>query len=112
MDTRVNSHHGLRSTAGLVILIVAAFSYGVVESSRRISANLSSWDGIIGVVLGLFICAQPAANFLDLLYRTSRTRARTQPGWVWPLLNVLALIAGIAIIIIGTTQLSRASAFR
>ena len=61
-----------------------------------------------GVVLGLFICAQPAANLIDSLYR-ARTARGDEPGWLPPLLNGLAMLAGISVIILGTVQLTRAA---
>jgi hypothetical protein len=102
------NQRGLRSNAGLVFLVIVALIYGVYESAV---IDLTQWDGALGVVLGLFICAQPAANLLDSLYRSSRDRSR-EPRWLESVLNALAMLAGITIIIIGTTQLSRASAAR
>jgi MFS superfamily sulfate permease-like transporter len=99
---------GLRSNAGLIFLTVVALLYGVFESTV---VEVTQWDGALGVVLGLFICAQPAANLLDSLYRTSRERS-SEPRWLELILNALAMLAGITIIIIGTTQLSRATAAR
>lgn len=95
----------LRSNIGLIVLVVVAFAYGVFESTVFAPVQ---WDGAVGVVLGLFICAQPAANLIDALYRTTRER-RTESAWLAPTLNILAMAAGIIIIVIGTTQLSRAA---
>jgi len=96
---------GLRSNAGLIVLSAVAFVYGAFEATVFAPVQ---WDGAVGVVLGLFICAQPAANLIDALYRTTRER-RPEPAWLEPTLNVLAMAAGIIIIVIGTTQLSRAT---
>lgn len=96
---------GWRSNAGLIGLTLGALAYGLVESSV---AAASYWDGALGVVLGLFICAQPAANLIDALYRARTTRG-DEPGWLSPLLNGLAMLAGIIVIILGTVQLTRAA---
>jgi hypothetical protein len=96
---------GLRSNAGLIGLTLGALVYGVIET---FVVEVSYWDGVVGVVLGLFICAQPAANLIDTLYR-ARTTQRDEPGWLSPALNGLAMLAGIVIIIIGTTQLTQAA---
>ncbi|CAG0995546.1 hypothetical protein GPROT1_03391 [Gammaproteobacteria bacterium] len=96
---------GLRSNAGLIGLTIAALVYGLIES---FVVAASYWDGVLGVVLGLFICAQPAANLIDSLYR-ARTARGDEPGWLPPLLNGLAMLAGIIVIILGTVQLTRAA---
>jgi hypothetical protein len=98
-----------RSKAGLLLLILIAAGYGGFEFYRREAGGLSQWDGILGVILGLFICAQPAANFLDLLYRSSREPTPNTARWVGLTLNLLAVLAGISVVIIGTTQLARAT---
>jgi hypothetical protein len=100
---------GPRSKAGLLLLILIAAGYGGFEFYRRGAGGLSQWDGAFGVILGLFICAQPAANFLDLLYRSSREPAPNTARRVGLTLNLLAVLAGISVIIIGTTQLARAT---
>jgi hypothetical protein len=99
---------GLRSTAGLIGLTLVALAYGFIESVVVVS---SYWDGVLGVVLGLFICAQPAANLIDSFYR-ARTARGGEPGWLSPLLNGLTMLAGIIVIILGTVQLTRAARVR
>ncbi len=96
---------GLRSNTGLIVLVIVALLYGVFESAVLAPVQ---WDGALGVVLGLFICAQPAANLIDALYRNSRERS-PEPAWLEPTVSMLAMAAGIIVIIIGTTQLSRAA---
>ena len=103
---------GLRSNAGLIGLTIAALLYGFIESFVVV---ISYGDGVVGVVLGLFICAQPAANLIDSLYRARTTRGDergNEPGWLPPLLNGLAMLAGIIVIILGTVQLTRAARVR
>jgi hypothetical protein len=99
---------GLRSNGGLIGLTMCALAYGLVESAVIV---MSYWDGTVGVVLGLFICAQPAANLIDALYRARQQRG-DEPGWLPPLLNGLTMLAGIIVIILGTVQLTRAARVR
>jgi len=101
-----------RSKAGLLLLMLIAAGYGGFEFYRSRAGGLSQWDGILGVMLGLFMCAQPAANFLDLLYRSSHASASNTARWVEVMLNLLAVLAGVSVIIIGATQLTRAAALR
>jgi len=65
--------------------------------------------GIIGVLLGLYICAQPAANAVDLLFfqrDAVRQLSRGWPGIGWLALNALVLLVGWLVIVIGTTRLT------
>ena len=96
---------GLRSTAGLIGLTIAALLYGLIESFVVV---VSYWDGVGGGVLGLFICAQPAANLIDSLYRARSARG-DESGWLSQLANGLAMLAGIIVIILGTVQLTQAA---
>ena len=65
--------------------------------------------GSIGVLLGLYICAQPAANAVDLMFfqrGTVRQLSRGWPGIGWLALNALVLLVGWLVIVIGTTRLT------
>lgn len=99
---------GLRSNAGLIGLTITALIYGFIES---FVTSISYWDGVLGVVLGLFICAQPAANLIDSFYR-ARSACGDEPGWLPQVLNGLAMLAGIIVIVLGTVQLTRAARVR
>lgn len=99
----------LRSTIGLVILTGAAAVYAALIAQRQLMSGSRQFDGVVGVLLGLFICSRPAANLLDALYRSGRFHP-AGPGWWWPALNILAFAAGLIMIIIGTMQLTRAGA--
>jgi hypothetical protein len=66
--------------------------------------GLPRLDGIIGVLLGLFICSRPAANYLDLLFSRGRTSSdRFLFGWL--ALNGLVIFVGWIVITIGATRL-------
>jgi len=86
------------------LLLAAGYSGLLLWRHRFIgSAKL---DGSIGVVLGLYICSQPAANMLDMiLYSGNRRRSsstRATIGWV--VLNVIVLAVGCMVLILGTTR--------
>ena len=54
-------------------------------------------DGAIGVVLGLYVCSQPASNVLDLLFLDGGVVRRVgseERGIAWYVLNLLVLLAG------------------
>ncbi len=106
MDRR----RALSSIAKLVVLIGLAFVYTVlIYRSRTLTGNVRL-DGAIGVMLGLFVCSQPAAYIVDLFYR-SRSQPVNEPRWIWPVLNLLTFLAGLSLVFIGTLQLARAAPY-
>ncbi len=65
-------------------------------------------DGIAGVLLGLFISSQPAANLFDMLFflRTSGWQGMTRGRLVsWLSLNLAVLALGAFTVVLATTQL-------
>lgn len=66
-------------------------------------------DGLLGVVLGLYLCSHPASNFLDLIL-FARQSAPHFPSrsslLVWLALNLILLAAGWMDIFLGATQLA------
>jgi hypothetical protein len=73
--------------------------------------TLTGWyvlDGIIGVVLGLYISSHPAAHLVDILFyrramRYSFSSRQSAIGWLS--LNVLVLFISGIVIFVGTTRL-------
>ncbi len=65
-------------------------------------------DGIIGVMLGLFISAHPAAGFLDMFFFEKEARYRFSLKWSalwWLLLDLLVLLIGWYVISLGLIRL-------
>jgi Tfp pilus assembly ATPase PilU len=65
-------------------------------------------DGIIGVVLGLYISSHPAASLVDILFyrRAIRYQIPSKRSLVlWLSLNVLVLFISGIVIFVGTTRL-------
>jgi hypothetical protein len=65
------------------------------------------WDGVLGVVLGLFVCSIPVRHFLDMLIysRVEGARFRSRralAGWVGA--NAAVLMLGWLVIVMGTTR--------
>lgn len=97
--------HG-RSYKTLGVVVALALLYGGWMVTQRTITGLPLLDGIIGVLLGLFICSRPAANMVDLLFarhRHSTSSERSVIGWL--VLNMLVLFVGWIVITIGATQL-------
>jgi len=64
-------------------------------------------DGIVGVVLGLYISSHPAANLMDMLFyrRGIRYRFSSRRSVVlWLSLNVLVLLVSGIVVFVGTTR--------
>ena len=64
-------------------------------------------DGVVGIVLGLFICSHPAANALNLLlFHQGATYfgfGRQGYRWWW-VLNAVVALAGWSSIFVGTLR--------
>jgi hypothetical protein len=64
-------------------------------------------DGIVGVILGLYVSSFPARHFVDLLvyWKTEANRfpTRTSLGW-WIALNAVVLLAGWLVIVFAAAR--------
>jgi hypothetical protein len=88
-----------------VVVVLAVLYMGWMITQRTIT-GLPRLDGILGVLLGLFICSRPAANYLDLLFTRNRVSAeRSLLGWL--MLNGVVMFIGWLVITVGATQLIR-----
>ena len=86
-----------------VVVVLALVYLGWMYSQLTITGT-SRLDGVIGVLLGLFICSRPAANFLDLLFTRHQTSSeRSLLGWL--ALNGVVMFMGWLVITIGATRL-------
>jgi hypothetical protein len=90
-------------------LICVAAIYSIWFYQRRALTGNQTVDGTLSVLLGLYICARPAGNAIDLLFfeRTGFRQIATQ--WYsiqWLLLNILTLLMGWLVIYFGTAHLT------
>jgi hypothetical protein len=98
--------HG-RNTAILWGMILLAVVYAVLLRSLRTVTGMSSLEGSIGLALGLYICAHPAANAVNLLF-FERDALRHITEWSlvrWLALNLAVLLAGWMVIFLGLRRL-------
>ncbi|HTP10403.1 MAG TPA: hypothetical protein VMP08_19250 [Anaerolineae bacterium] len=85
------------------VILLAMLYIGWMYVQHTIT-GVSRLDGTIGVLLGLFICSRPAANYLDLLFSRGRASSdRSLFGWLS--LNCVVLFVGWLVITIGATNL-------
>jgi hypothetical protein len=100
-----------RSTGVLWALLGTAAAYFIWQTRWPSLSGDVRLDGSAGVVLGLFTCARPAANAIDLFFaergafRRLFTRAA---GARWLLLNALVMTAGWFLIVAGAARLTAA----
>ena len=66
--THMDHHPRGRNTAVLWALILLGIAYSSLLYYGRRLTGTDKVDGIIGVLLGLYICSHPAANVVDLLF--------------------------------------------
>jgi len=89
-------------------LVLLGIAYSSVLHYQRTLTGADNADGIIGVLLGLYICSHPAANVVDLLFfRGGGQRQFSSRGsavW-WLGLNTPVLLVGWLVIFVGTTRL-------
>ncbi len=103
-----DQHRHGRSTKILWALVLFGIAYSSLLHSQRTLTGTNKVDGIIGVLLGLYICSHPAANVVDLLFFRRDTRNQFSSGWsaiFWLALNMLVLLIGWTVLFIGTTRL-------
>ncbi|HEY3344133.1 MAG TPA: hypothetical protein VGJ97_04360 [Anaerolineaceae bacterium] len=101
-----------RNTQWLVGLVAAAAVYTLLMASQPAGSRLIKPGGLAGVILGLYIGAQPVANFLELVLfsRVSGMLDGVPRGTIilWFTANLLALLAGWFVIMIGAIQYTSA----
>jgi hypothetical protein len=102
----MTQHQRGRNIKLLVGLILPAVAYGGWLHYGHTLTGMPKLDGIIGVLLGLYICSHPAANMLDMLLFTgsARRQTSTQADVLWVALNLLILLIGWLVIVMGTTR--------
>ena len=95
-----------RNYKTLGIVIGLAVLYGGWMITQRTITGLPLLDGIIGVLLGLFICSRPAANLLDLLFTRRGQMASSEWSAIgWLALNGVVMFVGWLVITIGASKL-------
>lgn len=90
-------------------LICFAAIYSIWFYQRRTLTGNQTVDGTLSVLLGLYICARPASNAIDLLFfeRTGFRQIATRWSNIqWLLLNIFTLLMGWLVIYIGTAHLT------
>ena len=96
----------IRLLAGLILLGAA---YLGLLLFRHTLTGTTRLDGIIGILLGLYIASHPAANFLDLILFSRYIRlpgATRRDRILWVLLNLLILVLAWFVLTVATVRFS------
>jgi hypothetical protein len=94
-----------RRPAVLWILLGVALAFNLLVHFRPALTGNDQVNGLSGVFLGLFTAAFPAANFLDMLLfelGAKRWRSLQRADLPWIILNLIALFAGLVVVVVGT----------
>jgi hypothetical protein len=100
----VKNRRAIAWLAGMVLLGAAWVITSILLPTITGSTQA---DGIIGVILGLYISSFPARHFVDLLIygktEANRFPTRTSRGW-WIALNAAVLLAGWLVIVFAAAR--------
>ncbi len=105
----MNQRRRKRNSGILWGMVLLGIVYSALLAFRHPLTGTNLRDGILGVLLGLYICSHPAANLLDMIlfdgagglpFPSRRSIV------LWLTLNLLVLLVGWLIIFVGTTQFS------
>jgi hypothetical protein len=97
----VHNSGRLWALAALAIVCLGWLRYWPALSGSRLV------EGSLGVLLGLFICSNPAGNAVDMFFfeRGALRRATTEWGSLgWLALNLLVLLLGWLVIFMGAIR--------
>ena len=97
-----------RKVIALSGLIVLGIAYSGFLYFHPTLTGVRDLDGIIGVVLGLYISSHPAAHLVEMLFYRRAIRypfSSKRSVVLWISLNVLVLFVSGIVIFVGTTRL-------
>lgn len=105
-NVAVAERRAQRNSGELILFICLALLYTELLRFLPTLTGLPLLDGSIGVALGLYICAHPAANAVNMLFFESDLFQQISE-WAnvrWIILNLLVLLAGWLVIFTGITH--------
>ena len=103
----MDQHRRGRNIKTLWALVLLGIAYSSLLYYQRTLTGAKNVDGILGVLLGLYICSHPAANVVDLLFfgrGGQRPLSSKRAVVLWLALNMLVILVGWIVIFAGTTR--------
>ena len=107
VKNRMNYRKLVFKIAWLCVLVVVAMAYNNLLNFQQTLTGSNRGDGILGVLMGLYICSQPAANILEAILfgrLTNTYEPSTFSAITWWGLNALVMFTGWIVIIVGMTR--------
>ena len=104
----MDPYRRVRGTKTLWVLVMMGMAYSLFLYDQRTLTGTDTVDGLIGVVLGLYVCSHPAANLVDMIFfrrGALRQRSSRRATVFWLGFNLLVLLIGWLVIFSGTTRL-------
>ena len=108
----MNRSQRAHSVTILSVMILLGLVYLALLYTQSPLTGSFKTDGIVSVLVGLYICSHPVANGLDiLLYRRYMIGRKTSTGAevLWWIFNAATLLTGWWIIFVGMLRFSRPS---
>ena len=94
-----------RNIKTLWTMVLLGIAYSSLLYTQRTLTGTDNMDGIIGVLLGLYICSHPAANVVDMLFFRWGQFPSKRSIVFWLAINIMVLLIGWIVIFAGTTRL-------
>lgn len=98
-------------TGALWCMTALAAIYATWLLARGTITGRNLWDGVIGLLLGLFICSRPVGNAMSLLFSQISSNwpdLMRRKGISWMVMNLFVLLLGWFVVFLGATRLPRA----
>jgi hypothetical protein len=95
-------------TRGLWVHLALAVAYAIPILTVGAVTGHAIADGILGGMLGLYVCSLPARHAIDTGFVSRQAVRRLWSTWLgarWLTLNVMVLLAGWLVIFLGMTCL-------
>ena len=93
----------------LTWLLALAVAYSTLLQVHFSLTGANRLDGTIGVIMGIYVCAHPAANVLDFFLYGKHLlleKITIRPMLVWWMLNSLVMFLGLLVFVLGLLRFS------
>jgi hypothetical protein len=91
------------------VLVLPVALYVAWTAYASAITGVSTVDGSLGVLLGLYTCAHPAANAIDLIFKDRQSARLAVSEWAgigWVALNLVVMLIGWMAIVVGAAFFS------
>jgi len=93
----------------LTWLLLLAVAYSILLYIHLSLTGAHHIDGTIGVIMGIYVCAHPAANVLDFILYGKHLlleKITLRPMIMWWMLNSLVMFLGLLVFVLGLLRFS------